>query len=402
MVLENVIELVSSGPPAIIMTPVIATNEAASDPQGMPPLSPLSMKSSMFHTTSDFNEPKSSTRKSVDLKKFPGVLISPLGKNRDGEDIMKVVLMHARQKTWNHSFAHGKFIKWTKEMFHSIFNDVGSLNSYQKPAYSTFKNAIAAGKKVLQEISMHTDLDENAGGEGENFPTHLRTIITLWNQLKNEAKDTKYHNLMQPQRNRFVGNSATGGVTGTVGIYTNAITRRASTSTEKRVHSHGIALRDQNVPDVHSFSSSGDSGSSNPAKKQKKAKSSTRREGGNIKANKNTALATSMENNHNTEKEMELIHKERESNYKKRKREMKFDRKLKIDERKLDLAEKKLEMKRQEFILQSLKDDCATEANYLRECDQDSPLYKIYTKAVKDAYADLKAYRTKCIESSKF
>ncbi len=86
------------------------------------------------------------------------------------------------------------------------------------------------------------------------------------------------------------------------------------------------------------------------------------------KSNKNTALATSMENNHNIEqKEMELIHKERESNYKKRKREMKFDRKVKIDERKLDLAEKKLEMKRQEFILQSLKDDCATEANYLGE-----------------------------------
>jgi hypothetical protein len=140
---------------------------------------------------------------------------------KNGEDVMKVVLMHARSKTW-----------------------------------------------TLDNIVKHKHSDGNAD-DGENFPAHLRILIELWNQIKKEAEDTRCDNLTQSQKNRVVADSVTG-VTAPLGIDTNA-TARASTTAENKRGGSKIAERNKTLPGAFS-GSSGDADSPDDAKKQKRAK----------------------------------------------------------------------------------------------------------------------------------
>ena len=146
-------ELVDGAPRCLHLPTSMDINEIHCDLQGTSPLS----------QPSELNEPTAAAvARTPAKKKVPGKLICPKERNKDGEDVMKVVLMHARSKTWNQSFAFGKFRDWTKRMYDSAFNDDGLINGYDKPAYSTIKNAIASGKKTLDNIVKHKHSDGNA------------------------------------------------------------------------------------------------------------------------------------------------------------------------------------------------------------------------------------------------
>ena len=244
---------------------------------------------------------------------------------------MKVVLMHAPSKTWNQSFAFGKFRDWTKGMYDSAFNDDGLLNGSDKPAYSTFKNAIATAKKTLDNIVKHKHSDGNAD-DGENLPAHLTTLIELWNQIKKEAEDTRCDNLTQSQRNRVVADSVTG-VTAPLCIDTNA-TARASTTAENKRGGRKIAERNKTLPGAFS-GSSGDADSPDDAnKKQKRAKKNDIKSIVEVHAASKNGMFDVISSF--AAKNKELSHHEFEHIKKK------DDLMLKHDERKLNIEEKKL------------------------------------------------------------
>ena len=121
-------------------------------------------------------------------KKVPGTLLSKSVDIPDGERVMAAVITMSKDKSYNETFMHGKFLTWMKnELYLSLFNDDGLLNEFKKPTFSTFKKGVSDARKLLEELVTHRHSPGQAE-DGERFPRHLSDIIKSWIDLKRCAE----------------------------------------------------------------------------------------------------------------------------------------------------------------------------------------------------------------------
>ena len=77
----------------------------------------------------------------------------------------------------------------------SIFNHSSHIISYSfssinQPNIQKFRNTVSVGLKVVASlVEMHGHSPGDAV-QGEDYPTHLLEIITLYNKVMNQAEDT--------------------------------------------------------------------------------------------------------------------------------------------------------------------------------------------------------------------